>query len=606
VVPTYQGKGFLAWDPAQKLSPPGEAQAGSIAVNADGTTTTVSPGLVPALKDLVLGVGNIGCGFSSQLESWYRFLVDPEPYQTISLVDGKATPQGTDTLLLKERADFLRPSSLLAVVMLTDSNDCSIKESGQFYYAAQRGSLTPPGADFHLPRARKECATNPDDPCCKSCGQQAPSCPVDDACAASPTLSEAEDPLSLRCFDQKRRFGIDFLYGTDRYRDALQSQMIPNHQGDMVPNPIFSDLNPADDDSRIRDKGLVYLAGIVGVPWQAIARDPADPTKGVLNSEELGISDEKGHSTWDKILGDPAQHVPPKDAHMIESIAPRPGLPGPTSAPDADPIHGRERTIPGNDLQYACTFALPAPRDCSVSGVEGCDCNAGSDDPTCDPTIKTLQVRARAYPALRQLATLKSVDSQGIVASLCPVQVEDPTRADYGYRMALASITDRLKTVVDGSCVSRTLTTDAQGRVSCTIIQARKAGSVCACDGAVGRRDVPAEGQDFLARVKASPSAKDYDVNCFCELVQAGDPVDSTPEDLAACLGDPSQVPIVQGGKDDGLPAQGWCYVDPTQSAASNPDIVKNCQASNQRLVRYTGDALTGTESVLFMTCAAP
>jgi hypothetical protein len=28
---------------------------------------------------MVVGAGQIGCGYEAQLESWYRFLVDPTP-----------------------------------------------------------------------------------------------------------------------------------------------------------------------------------------------------------------------------------------------------------------------------------------------------------------------------------------------------------------------------------------------------------------------------------------------------------------------------------------------------------------------------------------------
>ena len=296
-VATYGNKGFLAWDPEQKLKPPGEANIGTIVVDAMGNVTTGTPGIVPSLKDLVQGAGQVGCGYEAQLESWYRFLIDPEPYKDITLQGGKATPSGTDTVLLQQRADFLRPSSLLAIIMLTDENDCSVKESGQFYYAVQQQNPQDSKKKFHLPRARKECATNPNDPCCKSCGQAAPGCPADAMCTSSPTLSDAEDDINLRCFDQKRRFGIDFLYGIDRYQVALSSRSIPNRAGMMVANPIFSDLNPADDDSSIRDKGLVFIAGIVGVPWQDIARDATDLTKGFKNSDELLATDGNGDNT---------------------------------------------------------------------------------------------------------------------------------------------------------------------------------------------------------------------------------------------------------------------------------------------------------------------
>ncbi|MEP7127082.1 MAG: hypothetical protein ABJE95_39480 [Byssovorax sp.] len=435
-IPTYQNEGFLAWDPAQKLSPPGEASAGDLNGKA---------GLIPSFRDLVVGLGQVGCGYESQLESWYRFLIEPSPYQTIIIEAGKATQMGIDTVLLQQRANFLRPSSLLAIVMLTDENDCSVKESGQFYYAVQQQNPQDSKKKFHLPRARKECATNPNDPCCKSCGQAAPSCPADQGCTTSPTLSDAEDDINLRCFDQKRRFGIDFLYPLDRYTSALSSPMVPDFQGNMVPNPIFSDLNPSDGDSVIRTPSLVVLAGIVGVPWQAIARDPGDVTKGFRNAGEMTVPDASGNTGWDNVLGDPASYVAPKDPHMVESSKPRPGLPGPASPPNADPISGHDYSIANNDLQYACVFPLTKPRDCSAPGVTSCDCSANSDNPLCDPMNPTIQVRAKGYPGLRELAVLKGVGAQGVVASVCAAQVTAPTQPDYGYRPAMAAIAAALK-----------------------------------------------------------------------------------------------------------------------------------------------------------------
>jgi hypothetical protein len=436
MIPTYQNQGFLAWDPAQKLTPPGEASAGDLAG---------APGLIPSFRDLVVGLGQVGCGYESQLESWYRFLVDPDPYKDITLQAGKATPSGTDTLLLEQRKSFLRPSSLLAIVMLTDENDCSVKESGQFYFAVQQQNPQDNKKKFHLPRARQECATNPNDACCKSCGQSAAGCPADPTCASSPTLSDSEDDINLRCFDQKRRFGIDFLYPIDRYTSALTSPVIPNREGMMVANPIFTDLDPSDADSSVRTAGLVVLAGIVGVPWQSIARDPADVTKGFRNAGEMTVKDASGNSGWDNVLGDPFNYVAPKDPHMIESIAPRPGIPGPTSPPNADPINGHEYTIFNNDLQYACTFPLTTPRDCSQMGVNGCDCNQNNDNPLCDPVNSNIQLRAKGYPGLRELAVLRSIKSQGVVASVCAAQVTAPAQPDYGYRPAMAAIAAALK-----------------------------------------------------------------------------------------------------------------------------------------------------------------
>jgi hypothetical protein len=608
-VPTYQSQGFLAWDPAQELSPPGIQALGSIAVDAGGVATTVTPGLYPALKDLVLGVGQVGCGYESQLESWYRFLVDPEPYQTIGLQDGKATPEGTDTLLLKARADFLRPSSLLAIVMLTDENDCSVKESGQSYLALQQQNPQDAQKKFHLPRARQECAQDPQDPCCKSCGQEANGCPVDVQCQTSPTLNDAEDDINLRCFDQKRRFGIDFLYPTDRYTSALRSAMVPNRQGDMVQNPIFSDLNPNDEDTDVRDPSLVLLIGVVGVPWQAIARTDEngnpDLVRGFKSTDELSVKDETGLSAWDRVLGDPDNHVPPLDPRMIESMSPRAGLPGPASAPGTDPVNGHEYTTSNADLQYACIFDLPAPRDCAVTGINGCDCAlVGNDNPLCDATTKTLQVRAKAYPGLRELSVLRSLGANGVVASVCPVQLSDLTAPTYGYRAALGAVVDRLTPTISAKCLERHLTPDATGRVSCTIVEARNAKNACSCDPARARRPLKTEHQGFIAEIKASPEATYAAWDCFCELIQAGDPADSSPEELAACIGDPSDFPIIQGGEDAGRAATGWCYVDPSESAAASDEIVKECPVNEKRILRFAGGSAENGKAMLFISCA--
>jgi hypothetical protein len=444
--PTYEDKGFLAWDPGAILSPPGEADYED---------------LVDTLKDMVVGVGQIGCGYESQLESWYRFLVDPAPYQTITVGPSmEATPQGIDQVLLAERAAFLRPDSMLVIVMLSDENDCSTRESGQYFLSNQ---VLLNGAPFHLPKARAVCATDPGSACCYSCAQ-APGvdengdpCPDDPSCADGGGIAQHDDQsdsANLRCFDQKRRFGIDFLYPVDRYVQALSSPIIPDRDGNLLDNPLFTDLDPSDDNDAIRDPGLVVLAGLVGVPWQDVARDPSDLKQGFLTSAELAQS-----GRWDVILGDPASYLAPQDPHMVESMLPRSGtnpVTGDTIAPvgspaGADPIHGHEYSIPAkDDLQYACVMELPTPRDCADGSEPSCDCqDPANDNPLCevDPATgdRTLQVRAKAYPGLRQLSVLEGLGDQGVVGSICVSQIDNPAQADYGYRPAAQAILARIK-----------------------------------------------------------------------------------------------------------------------------------------------------------------
>lgn len=415
-VATYQNGGFLAWDLHGSMSPPGTNDALQMAKD---------------IASMVVGVGQIGCGYESQLESWYRFLADPEPYQTISVVNGVATPMGIDTFLLQQRASFLRPDSMLIIVQLTDENDCSINESGQYFMAAQlRQGATP----FRMPRPRAECATNPADPCCKSCGEDRGNCPVDPTCTGPggqiAMLSDTEDSINLRCFNQKRRFGIDFLYPVDRYVNALTQPTIANRAGNLVANPIFSNLSGAPGNAPVRDPGLVFVANISGVPWQLIARNSNDLTQGYKNADEL-----TGSSAWDVVLGN--GFTPPTSPFMQESIDSRMGVsPGNT-------LNGSDRIISDrDDLQYSCIFPIGTPRDCADPNIVGCDCaGAGSDNPLCNGTT---QVAAKAYPSPRTMKVVQGIGDQGVLTSICPAQVNDATREDYAYRPVVRALVERI------------------------------------------------------------------------------------------------------------------------------------------------------------------
>ncbi|WP_231511969.1 hypothetical protein [Chondromyces apiculatus] len=416
-LPTYENKGFLFWDPLSQGTPPGE---------------TDREALTDSFAQMVVGVGQQGCGYEAPLEGWYRFLADPEPYNVLTVSGGSATPQGVDTALLQQRAEFLRSDSLLVVMMLSDESDCSIREGGQYYLAATYGN------NFHLPKARAVCATDPGDPCCASCAQAVPAgCAVDPTCfpngdpSQGPLMTNAvEDHPNLRCFEQKRRFGIDFLYPTERYVQALSSPTIANRQGELVPNPIFSDLDPSDGSSPARDPRLVMVGGIVGVPWQHLARDEADLTQGFKSAAELSAS-----GTWDVILGDPESYVAPVSPYMKESVHPR-GIPA------GNPINGSEwnPNVPNSDLQFACTFELPEPMDCSTN-QPGCDCAKSNDIPLCEGST---QLRAKAYPGLRQLSVIQQMGDQGVTGSICPAQLDDATSDTFGYRPAVRALIEQM------------------------------------------------------------------------------------------------------------------------------------------------------------------
>jgi len=436
-VPTYQDLGFLAWDPQGTKTPPGEANASNMA---------------STLAALVLGAGEVGCGYEAPLEAWYRFLVDPDPYDTVTFQENQAVVEGTDQVVLDQRAAFLRPDSVLMVAMVTDGNDCSTRDGGQFFFANQ---IFQPGTNmpYHLPKPRAACATDPNDPCCRSCGQSpGEGCDTSqDDCSGS--LTALEDNINVRCFDQKRRFGIDFMWPVERYVSGLTAANVTDRYGNVVPNPLFTGG---------RDPSMVYFAGIVGVPWQDIARRNANgqpdiatgldaqgnPKGGTMSPQELAAN-----GVWDLILGDPANDVPPSDPLMVESIEPRNGtnpITGDAIAPPnagqlANPINGHEYSTPDrDDLQYACIFPLPQARDCSSSFSGACDCgDVGTDNPLCQApngSFGQTQYFAKGFPSLRPLSVIEGLGGQGVVGSICPVQLDDGAQPGFGYQPAFGTL----------------------------------------------------------------------------------------------------------------------------------------------------------------------
>lgn len=276
-------------------------------------------------------VGESGCGYEAPLESWYRFLIDPEPPESIKQSGGLSTSTGVDQTVLAQRAAFLRPDSAVAIVMLTDENDCSIRDDGQAWLVSTFGS--------DIPRATSQCAVDPDDSCCRSCGQADPAgCPSsksDPECMKGNYDQATEDTPNLRCWEQKRRFGVDWLYPTQRYVDALTSSSVMSRSDMKVPNPLLASG---------RSSYQVFLIGIVGVPWQLVSTDESQTDPSVLEYESANQID------WAKITKSGNQ--PPTDPHMVESPTPRAGLPGPSSLPGADPINGHEWSST-SDLNYA-------------------------------------------------------------------------------------------------------------------------------------------------------------------------------------------------------------------------------------------------------------
>jgi hypothetical protein len=466
------GGNFLAWLPGKTSSPNVPFEPDHATLDADFQT-------------LVTGVQEEGCGLEAQMESWYRFLVQPDPYDSIQVnpdPEGgppKASLVGTDAVLLKQRHDFLRPDSVVIVIQVTDEEDSwsdPLALGGRGW--ATRATGFPGSPTGLMPRETSYCdqplvvgsetSTGPSDPNCTSCafaGNMAnglpissdPNCQTNCGAGCAGFYTAKDDNLNIRYVnDMKRRYGLDPQFPVARYVDGLTSAHVPNRDGEHPGgagtykgtknciNPLFARTLPTDPNDNTlcdptsqtsglgpRDASLVYYVHVGGVPWQLLA-DPTGTQKPSLTSDD-----------WRKIIGkDPASYdLTGIDPHMIESYLPRVSanqaripylsvsLSPITSGDTADPYNGREWDTTLSplhlDLQYACTFDLPAPKECSNDATFACDCGPPSNNPGGPPLCadgadgKSLQIRGKAYPTIRELRVAQALGDHAVVGSLC-------------------------------------------------------------------------------------------------------------------------------------------------------------------------------------------
>lgn len=555
-------------------------------------------------QSLVRAVGESGCGLEASLESWYRFLVDPVPYAALDRAPCKAGSAAEctfprlgadqqpllDQTLLVQRNAFLRPDSLVAIIMLTDENDCSLRAVGQAWRLA---TVTQGGPMY---AASSACADDPTSACCYTCPNGPPAgCEwADGPCQANGDhlenrLPASADANNLRCFDQKRRFGVDFLYPTQRYVNALtQVKLCPSSPsldvedcpGALFDNPLFAGGRGPDS---------VYLAGIVGVPWQAIAAD-RDSAGAALAADVLRFktAGELSRTDWDAILGAPSASPPqlPSNPLMRESVSPRAGVqPGGPNGRE----YATDAALPGTpqDLEYACIFPLPEQRDCENEDVQTCDCAADIEKPLCEehPAVdrpSKIQHWAKAYPGLRELDVLRGFGENSIVASICARNVSDLERRDFGYRPAIASILERLEEQLLRHCLPRPLEVNADGAVPCKLVEAVPSTAACACDASRARSKPDALVDQDVRRQLASAVGKPCGADdpqcqkvCLCEV----DQIVKQPA-LDACRNDENPVG-----------AEGWCYVaDADEQHIGNPAFVSDCRPNERRVLRLVGE----------------
>ena len=356
----------------------------------------------------------------------------------------------------------------------------------------------------------------------------------------------------------------------------------------LVENPLFRAVPGA----APRSPSLVYLAGIVGVPWQDIADDASRSGAGLryLSAAELSA---KGR--WDLIVGDASKNQLPSDPFMRESTVPRSGANPLTVPPSlrnfAEPrenaINGHEQIdVDGTDLQYACTFQLAEPTPCTGEG-NNCDCipngpqaqgDLERNRPLCQPptggAAEPKQYFGKAYPGLRPLEVLKGIGASAIVASICPKVLVDG-QPGYGYEPAVDAIIDRLKVALNARCLPRPLAVEAgsSGELPCVVVEAAAPSLAnsggCSCNAERRRERTSDAAQDLVrgqlaARrecgTSTTPSCSAF---CLCEIAQA------EGEGLKDCLN--SEV---------GSETPGYCYVNPFGTELGVSQLVAGCRTA--------------------------
>ena len=444
---SYQGSGYLSFD-----------------TNGQTGVSDIAP-VISDLQAMVAAVDETGCGYEAPLEAMYRFLVDPQPPVSVDLVGQQSTPTGINLTLLTQRNSFLRPDSAVAVVILSDESDCSIMDSGVGWFV---------GSSARMPMSTAACASNPNDPCCRSCAQNETTPPTgcsslaqDSVCgskatgASYATWDALHDSLNLRCFNQRQRFGFDLLYPIERYSDALSNPMVHNRAQELVPNPLLA----ARDGKGPRSATLISVSLIIGAPWQDLSTAASAITgHGIQYLGGAGLS---SNGRWPVLLGDPTNNVPPTDPFMRESIAPRSGVnpianlpivPASSDDPTASPINGHEQNVADlADLQYACTFALAESQPC-MAGDAACDCSPDktgdltavktANSPLCQPPVggaaNSTQYYGKGYPGARELGFAQLLGARAVPASICPANLVDDSSADFAYRPALSALISRI------------------------------------------------------------------------------------------------------------------------------------------------------------------
>jgi hypothetical protein len=356
----------------------------------------------------------------------------------------------------------------------------------------------------------------------------------------------------------------------------------------------------------IRTPDLVFFAHIGGVPHQLLQVNPCYPTSTPGCSDRSPLKDTLTPTDWISILGTDPDHYDYTgiDPHMIEDYQPRADAGLLASPPQAsgggpDPIDGREwftdtlvtangGSVPAHnnlpvDREYACIFPLEKPdgsanpRDCSNAASDGgvyadfvnqeaCDCSSKGLPPTAVPSVcgqctpetcsqggtdYNAQYYAKAYPTIREIELVEKMGKQGILSSLCPIDTADDAAGTdplYGYRPAINSIVNRLKTALTIQCLPERLAPSTDAEVACLVLATLPKADTEGCTGP-GLSEVPAQ---VLANFRRQQDAGAAEPT-VCQV---------------------HQIPYVAGQSCATSATSGWCYVTGAPAGTCAQEIV--------------------------------
>jgi hypothetical protein len=637
------GNGFLAWFPDVEKNKGKKSSPGGI---KDPNR------LAESVQKVVETAGEKGAGLEAQLESVYRFLIQPDPW---NVVERGGTLKGVSGQVLKQRREFLRNDSLVAVIMLTDEDDSSVDPvsvngSGFAYMSdvfpapqnypgdwpdaslrgqpigIMNGRDSNQGPGNTAARGASICETAPTDPGCQSCAYQyLDNCggvfrdnkQLCDQLRKDPYCQEnkgywgsKEDSLNVRFHLMKKRFGADPQYPIRRYVNGFTQQTVPmrggEHRNDLsyiestdqsdpatiCTNPLFAKDLPGEADVQVdeakvtnatsinnarpvnpdkwcnlqkgeREAGSIFFAVIGGAPPELVYGPQKDGRRQLVDDE--GNPRPLTNEEWNKITGkDPVNYdYSEQDPRMIQSRTKRKDAQGNDLPGDWD-----TNTSPLTDLQYACTFDLPANlQRVATENIDRADCGTKAVTPLCEagaPGTNRKQIKAKAFPTIREFTLARLLGEQGIAASLCAenVNASQSNEDTYGYNPAVSGIVDRLKNALSAQCLPRRLNVNpVDNRVQCLVLETMPEDFNQTC-AAIGRTDPKPEVLSKFREQKALQQGCGGQGQKAC-----ADGQDLTKRTVCQL----SDVPVPEGESCSDNKDPVWCYVTRAPGKKKNP-----------------------------------